>query len=42
MDYDYKKAADLLKEVYVLNLNKEIEKEFKIFDQYSSSLNPKN
>lgn len=41
MDYDYKKAADLLKEVYVLNLNKEIEKEFKIFDQYSSSLNPK-
>ncbi|EAL8252877.1 hypothetical protein DXG14_07610, partial [Campylobacter coli] len=23
MDYDYKKAADLLKEVYVLNLNKE-------------------
>ncbi len=42
MDNDYKRAADLLKEVYaVYNLNTEIKKEFNIFDKYSSDLNPK-
>lgn len=41
MDKDYKKAADLLKEVYVLyENNEELSKEFKLFDTYSSSLNP--
>lgn len=41
MDKDYKKAADLLKEVYVIYAdNEELSKEFAIFEKYSSALNP--
>lgn len=41
MDKDYKKAYDLLKEVYIIfNKNEEIDKEFKIFEKYSNSLTP--
>ncbi len=42
MDKDYRKAYDLLKEVFVLHgKDKEIRKQFGIFDTFASSLNPK-
>lgn len=42
MDKDYKKAYDLLKEVFVLHSkNEEMQKQFKIFDKYAKSLKPK-
>ncbi|MBK2000987.1 hypothetical protein JG678_06025 [Campylobacter sp. 2018MI35] len=41
MDHDYQKASDLFKEVYAAyNNDKEIQKEFEIFDRYSKALNP--
>ncbi|TKX33008.1 COG3014 family protein [Campylobacter aviculae] len=42
IDKDYRKANDLLKEVYAAyNDNEEIQKEFKVFNRYSNALNPK-
>ncbi|TKX31573.1 hypothetical protein [Campylobacter estrildidarum] len=41
MDHDYQKASDLFKEVYAAyNNDKEIQREFELFDQYSKALNP--
>ncbi|TQR54341.1 hypothetical protein [Campylobacter troglodytis] len=43
LDEDYKKAADLFKEVAVINSkNAEFNKEFAIFNQYANSTNPQN
>ena len=42
MDRDYRKAYDLLKEVFVLHSkNEEMQKQFQIFNQFAKSLNPK-
>lgn len=42
LDKDYKKAYDLLKEVFVLHSkNAEMQKQFKVFNKYASSLKPK-
>lgn len=41
LDKDYKRAYDLLKEVYVLHPNNALmDKEFKVFEKHFSSLNP--
>ncbi|MBK1991038.1 hypothetical protein JG676_00120 [Campylobacter sp. 2018MI35] len=43
MDQDYRKAADLFREVAIINpKNKEIQKEAKIFNNYAKKINSKN